>query len=88
MHPTKEGDRPRRRPKVAGAWAPEFAPELVALLVDITRRKGGLNDEKSCELLAIAIEPALAKRTNLKEKNRRVATLIRRLSEGRKRKRQ
>jgi hypothetical protein len=39
LHPTKEGDSPRHRPKGAGAWAPEFAPELVALLVDMTRRR-------------------------------------------------
>ena len=91
--PTKEGDSPRHRPKGAGAWAPMFVPELVALLVDTFRpgirlENKEINDEKMCEWLAISIDPRLADRSRRPEKKRRVATLIRRLSEGRKRKRQ
>lgn len=90
LHRLREGARPGHRPKGSG-WAALFAPEVVALWVDtlskIAKKKGKkISEKKICELIAISVDPDLEKRANQSEKEKRVATLIRRLSEGRKRK--
>jgi hypothetical protein len=90
LHQTKEGDNPRHRPKSTG-WAPMFVPELIALLADTIGKSVKLKykkftDEKFCELIAVSIDPHLAKRGNQAEMKKKIATLIRRLSEGRRRK--
>jgi hypothetical protein len=88
--PTVEGIRPHHRPKGTG-WAPVFSPQVVALLADTVgkalKQQRGWTDKQFCEEMAASIDPKLEKPGNRKEKNRRVATLIRRLTEGRKLKR-
>ena len=58
-------------------------PETLALLVN--GRHSNHSDEKICEMLVMAADEKMQKRTNRPEKAKRTATLVRRLSEGRKR---
>jgi len=90
LFPTEEGDNPGHRPKGSG-WAPMFVPEAVALCVDVIReiaerKVKKITDEKCCELIVLSVDPGLAKPTKRLEKKKKIATLIRRLSEGRRRK--
>jgi hypothetical protein len=80
--PTVEGLHPHPRPKGTG-WAPDFPPETIALFADSFGKKLGWTDKKFCELIAYSVEPRLEKRGQLTERNKKVATLIRRLSQGR-----
>jgi hypothetical protein len=59
-------------------------PEVLALLVS-RDRKSNLTDEQICEKLVIGADKTMGKRMNQLQKRQRTATLIRRLSEGRKR---
>ena len=91
LYPTKEVDNPAHRKKGTG-WAPTLVPELLALLADplvknIKRKyDAGFSDKQFCEIMAISFDPGLKKPSRWKEKQRRTATLIRRLTEGRRRK--
>jgi hypothetical protein len=78
---TVEGDG---RPKGTG-WAPLLMPEIVALLVDTFKPVTKLTDEKIVEILAVSFEPQLAKPSKKLEKQKKVATLLKRLSVGRRR---
>jgi hypothetical protein len=81
--PTLEGDRPHHRPKGTG-WQPDLFPETVALLVDTFGKRLGRTDRKVCELIVCSFEPELGRSSRVTERNRRINTVIRRLSEGRK----
>jgi len=83
--PTVEGLRPHHRPKGTG-WAPDFPPETIALLADTLGKNLGWTDKKFCESIVCSVEPRLEKPGQITERNKKVTTLIRRLSEGRRRK--
>src|SRR5205807_1040766 len=88
---TKEGENPPHRPKGTG-WAPMFVPEAVALYVDLIRgmaiSKGKkITDKKCCELIALSVDSNLVRPARKLEKEQKIATLVRRLSEGRQKKR-
>jgi hypothetical protein len=84
--PTLEGCRPRnRRPKGTG-WAPELSPDFLAWRRDDPEVKNSrISDEKYCEDTAKAFDRDLAKLSQVATLKKRTATLIRRLSTGRKR---
>jgi hypothetical protein len=91
LYPTKEVDNPAHRKKGTG-WAPTLVPELLALLADTfgknikQRCDAGFSNKRFCEIMAISFDPGLQKPSRWKDKQRRTATLIRRLTEGRRRK--
>jgi hypothetical protein len=58
-------------------------PEFLALLVN--GRHSKRSDERICEILVVAADEKMKMRKNQLEKAKRTATLVRRLSEGRKR---
>ena len=60
-----------------------LTPECLALLVH--GRHSKRSDKKICELLVVAADEKMKIRKNQPEKKERTATLVRRLSEGRKR---
>ncbi len=86
--PALEGSHPHHRPKGTG-WAPELSPEAIALLADTIgktlKSKSKWTDRQFCELLVCSFEPRLEKASQASEKNKKIATLIRRLTEGRRR---
>jgi hypothetical protein len=59
-------------------------PEVLAMLIS-RNRISNKTDEQLCEGLVVAADKEMQLRKNRLEKNRRTATLIRRLTEGRKR---
>ena len=81
-----KGKRPKKLPEEYG-WASIskfLQPEFLASLIS-RNRKSNLTDEQICEGLVIAADEEMKLRRNHLEKARRTATLIRRLTEGRKR---
>jgi hypothetical protein len=81
-----KGKSPRVISSVASEWqsvSKLLQPEFLALLVHGTKH-GKLSDEKICEILVKAFDPNMTLRKNQVEKRERTATLVRRLSEGRK----
>jgi hypothetical protein len=62
----------------------KLPPEFLALLIS-SGRKNGKSEEEICEAFVESADPKMKQRMHQKEKSRRTATLVRRLSEGRKR---
>jgi hypothetical protein len=58
-------------------------PETLAMLIP-RDRKSKLTDRELCELFVVAADEEMKKRKNLLTKNQRTATLVRRLTKGRK----
>jgi hypothetical protein len=82
VFPMKD-ENPSHRATGTG-WAPTLMPEVVALLVDTLKPVIKRNDEEIVEMLAVFFDRDLKKPSKKSEKERRVATLKRRLSKGRK----
>ena len=82
-----KGKKPKKISDSDLSWASVskfLQPEVLALLVG-RDRKSNLTDKQICEKLVIAADKTMGKRMNQLQKRRRTATLIRRLSEGRNR---
>lgn len=82
-----KGKSPKRIFDKELGWASaskHFQPEFLAMLIS-RNRISKKTDEQICEELVIAADEEMKLRTNHLEKRRRTATLVRRLTEGRKR---
>jgi hypothetical protein len=82
------GKSPRsiRNMEYGWAWTSKFLqPEMLAMLFSADRKAKHTTAKEFCEAIVIAADDEMKKRKNRREKESRIATLIRRLTEGRKR---
>jgi hypothetical protein len=80
--PTLEGLNPSHRPKGSG-WAPALLPQFLAILGDAAKKNLGWTDRQFCDFLVRAYEPSLEKPNSSSERRKKAATLNRRLTMGR-----